>query len=210
MALLSLLVSSSVLWRNRKSLDVARARGLVLASIPGIPIGIYFLKNLPASWIHFSLGSMLIGFAIWSLFFQERTPPIESSSPSPPSDSLDTRRKSKFAIWITGFSSGLLGGAYNTSGPPLVLYVSLQRLQPAEFKSVLSAYFICEASLLLLFHSIYGLMTREVFTNFLRLAPALIVGMVGGYFVELILKPAHFARMVLVLLALLGIKLIVL
>lgn len=210
MALLSLLVSTFVLWRNRSALDFARARGLILASIPGIPIGIYFLKTLPAHWIHLALGSMLIAFSVWSLFFQK---PVSSDEPSmtvEPTDEIAAKRKSQFGIWITGFSSGLLGGAYNTSGPPLVIYGSLQRLQPAQFRSVLSVYFIFEASMLIIFQSIGGLMSTEAFTTFLRLAPALVVGMLAGSFVDRVIRREHFARLVLVLLALLGIKLIAL
>lgn len=208
MALLSLLVSSFVLWRNRQSLDFARARGLILASVPGIPIGIFLLKTLPARWIHIALGSMLVAFSLWSLFFQKKHSSIEPASSDVAPIDLAAKRRGKLAIWITGFSSGLLGGAYNTSGPPLVIYGSLQRLPPAEFKSVLSAYFICEGSILIVFQFATGLMTSAVAGNVLRLAPVMLLGIAGGFFVERVIPREHFARMVLVLLALLGIKLI--
>lgn len=41
-----------------------------------------------------------------------------------------------------GFAGGVLSGAYNTSGPPVVIYGTCRCWQPAEFKSNLQGYFL--------------------------------------------------------------------
>ena len=44
-----------------------------------------------------------------------------------------------------GFFAGILGGAYNTNGPPVVIYGSLRKWSPATFRATLQGYFFMAA-----------------------------------------------------------------
>ena len=107
-AFTSLTTIGLMLWRMWRSIDLRAARQLVLSSAVGIPFGLYFLIDASEGFVTGILGMVLLGYGLYSL----------------------TRPELPIATWpgwtyVLGFCAGVLGAAYNTNGPPLVLLGAL-------------------------------------------------------------------------------------
>ena len=109
-------------WRK---VDIKAAWRLIISSLIGIPIGLYFLKTAPEPVIKGALGAILIAFGLYNLIAPK----------------LPTFKNEKLA-YIFGLIAGILGGAYNTNGPPVVVYGTLRGSSPESFRSTLQAYFL--------------------------------------------------------------------
>ncbi|MFQ5856424.1 MAG: hypothetical protein ACE5LU_12350, partial [Anaerolineae bacterium] len=51
------------------------------------------------------------------------------------------RLSSRRWVYPVGFVAGCLGGAYNTPGPPVIVYGSLRQWPKQEFRAMLQAFF---------------------------------------------------------------------
>ena len=108
-----------------------------------------------------------------------------------------------------GFLAGLLGGAYNTSGPPVIVYGNSRGWEPDEFKSNLQGFFLISSIVIALGHAWNGNLTPEVWRYFLTAIPALAVGIVAGIRLDKFLNLETFRKTVLALLIVMGIRLII-
>jgi uncharacterized protein len=112
------------LIRYRQAIHVRRVLRLGAASILGVPVGVWALANVDESIIRPLLGIVLLTYAAYRL--------IHPSG---------ARVCSRHWAYPAGFIAGCLGGAYNTSGPPVIVYGSLRRWPKEEFRAVLQAFF---------------------------------------------------------------------
>ena len=79
------------------------------------------------------------------------------------------------------FIAGILGGAYNTNGPPAVIYGMLKGWPPERFRATLQGYFLPTGLVILLGHGAAGLWTGLVLRLFAFSLPALFLGVwLGG------------------------------
>ena len=104
-AALGLLVNIAMTWNLRAHLTWSRLAPLILGGVIGVPIGVTLFVSLNPDLLLIGLGMALIGVAIQ----QKRTAPGEGTGLTP--------------AWggVAGLASGVLGGAFNTGGPPVVL-----------------------------------------------------------------------------------------
>jgi uncharacterized membrane protein YfcA len=58
--------------KHYKAIDWKAARKLIVASVCGIPIGIYFLKNGNESVAKIILGIIIIGVSVYNLFIRKK------------------------------------------------------------------------------------------------------------------------------------------
>jgi uncharacterized membrane protein YfcA len=58
----------------------------------------------------------------------------------------------------------VLGGAYNTNGPPVVIYATLRRWPPRAFRATLQGYFLVTGVGLVLGHGAAGLWSRDMWS----------------------------------------------
>src|SRR5699024_8628163 len=91
----------------------------------GTPLGLLLLLMASGPVIKSILAVVIICFSIYSSCGRK---PI-------------TLTDDKFA-WPFGFCAGVLGGAYGTNGPPLVIYGLLRRWTSQEFRATLQGYFL--------------------------------------------------------------------
>ncbi len=117
-ATVSMAVEIAILWRYWAHLRWGPVLRLVLASLAGIPVGVTLLRRWPERWLLAGLGVVLAGYALYA-WLGWRLP----------------RLRAWFWPWLMGFLAGALGGAYNTSGPPVILYGHAREWPPAEFKA---------------------------------------------------------------------------
>lgn len=162
-ALLGPVIAVAMLVLEWEEIDVRAAGKLLLASLVGIPVGLFFLSRAPESLVRGVLGLVLVGFGIYNLW-------------GPP---LPTLRQPVFS-YLFGFIAGILGGAYNTNGPPVVIYGVMRRWSAEKFRATLQGYFLISGLLILLGHGLSDLWTREVWNLFYVSLPAALLAVLVG------------------------------
>jgi len=201
-AILAFAISITVLYQNRRGLRWHETWPLLVGGLLGVPLGTVALKTLPSSLILGALGLLLLVYGAVEL---RRTRTLaDQAAPRP----RPRGRLLSLMPWLVGFCSGVLGGAYTTSGPPLILYGAYRRWPKATFKAVLQTCFLVMGVATVLAHTVAGLVTREVLRYALIGAPGLLVGILLGLRLDRRLDPARFRRLVLGLITLLGLALV--
>jgi len=186
-ALLSLVLGIALLVTNWKKVDIKSAWRLLLATVPGIPIGTMLLKGDYQRMGEIVLALIMIGFSGYSLFKPKLIEPIK-----------------EWLAYPFGFLAGILGGAYNSNGPPVIIYGTLHRWLPDEFRATLQGYFLPSSVIIVAGHGLGGLWTSEVCTYFfLSLPLTLFTIWIGGRLQRLI-PPGHFDRWIHILLIVIG------
>jgi uncharacterized protein len=168
--------------------DLAR---LLLPALIGIPLGVWLLARLDAALITRILGVLIFlyaGYAILGL-------PV----PRPKHDAW---------TYTAGFSSGLLSGAYNTGGPPIVMFASASQWEPNRFRGNLQTFFLLSSIIVTVSHALAGHYSTETLWAALWALPALFAGHMIGYRLCRFVNPAFFRRLVLLLLLILGARLL--
>jgi uncharacterized membrane protein YfcA len=139
------------------------ASRLVLSTIVGIPIGLWLLKVVPEPVIKGVLAVIIIAFSTYSLL-----------------SSRQQELKTDRSAWLFGFTAGILGGAYGVNGPPLVIYGSLRRWSPQQFRATLQGYFLPASALGMCGFWIAGIWTPTVNRFYLlSLAPVIVATFLG-------------------------------
>ncbi len=190
-AAMAMTVEACLLLRYRASLNLRAVWRLALASLVGIPLGMLTLKRFDENAAMTILGAVIAAYAIYALF--ELKPP-ELSHPA-----------WGFAF---GLMAGMLGGAYNTSGPPVVIYGNSRRWLPVEFKSNLQGFFFLNSVLVVSGHALSHNFTQAVIQNYLIALPALALGILAGIGLDRRVNPDAFRKIVLILLLVMGVRMI--
>jgi hypothetical protein len=162
----------------------------VLSTLFGIPLGLLLLKTVSESIVKFLLGIFIIAFALYSL--AGRKPQLHNDRLAP----------------LFGFTAGVLGGAYGTNGPPLVVYGVLRRWQPAQFRATLQGYFLIASCVGMAGYALTGLWTRTVSGYYLLSLPPALIAIFLGHLVHRRLSSSRFLVAVNVGLALIGVLLL--
>lgn len=176
-----------LLIRYRGALNLNAVWRLALASLAGIPLGVFALRKVDERLVMVVLGVVISGYALYGLL-NFRMPEL---------------RRPGWAFGF-GFLAGMLGGAYNTSGPPAILYGSSQGWLPAEFKSNLAGFFLINDLLVIASHALGNNLTGQVLAQYLWSLPAIGLGLLAGLSLDKFLNPAAFRKVVLGALFLMG------
>ncbi len=171
-------------WRH---IDWAGTRVLILSTIAGIPFGLLILKLVDARLVNLILAAIIILFALYGLF----------------RPNLACLRSARSAAAF-GFFGGVLGSAYNTQGPPIVLYGALRGWPPEMFRATLQGYFLPTGLAILVGQGAAGLWTAEVLKIFLWSIPVLAAAAGIGRLLSRRIPPGKFNRWVYGLLLLSG------
>ena len=190
-ALIALSVSLVNSVRNRAWVDARELGLLTLAAAFGIPIGVWTLVNIDEQIVTAALGVVLILHGLYSLAQPGRLPLISG----------------RWALPM-GFIAGCLGGAYNVSGPPLVIYGSLRHWPTDRFRAILQAFFTLTYILTLGAHLAGGRITMPILTLYAWAVPAFGLGLVGGAALDRRLNTARLRLLVNLLIVALGVSLI--
>jgi len=190
-ALIAALAEISLLIQYRESLNVKAVWRLSIASFVTIPIGVYALHWLDEKVTTTLLGILLIGYALYALA-NLRLPTLEHP------------------IWGYSFGlvAGFLSGAYNTPGPPVIIFGNCRRWEPAEFKGNLQGFFLLNSAIVLVSHIWQGNLSPDVWQSLLLSLPAIILGLWLGLRLDSYINPAIFRKVVLVALIFLGLQLV--
>lgn len=178
--------------RYRAAFNLSAVWRLLVGAIIAIPLGIAGARVIDEHIVLTLLGLLLMGYPLYALF----TPRL----PQVPDGKL---------TFGAGFAAGLLGGAYNTSGPPVILYGDNRRWSPQEFKANLQGFFLLNDMFTLAGHALGGTLTPLVWQHFGLILPALFLGLLAGLALDRVIPPTRFRQIVLVLLIALGARMII-
>jgi len=190
-ALVGITAESLILLYYRESFNIRAVAHVLVAAVVGVPIGLIFLRRVDAEVVTAVLGLILILYSLYALI-GFKLPQL--SHP----------------VWayVTGLLGGIIGGAYNTSGPPIIIYGTCRRWPPAEFKSNLQGYFVFISAFTIVGHGLAGNLDTAVWQNFLLTLPGIALGLIAGFSLDKYINPQRFRQLILILLIILGIRLI--
>ncbi len=163
-ALCATVIASTILIKTWKKVDFRSTLRLILSSFAGIPIGLLVLKNSPERFLKLVLGILLLFYGLYRIF-------------KPRWKAVHDRGTLSL---LFGFFAGILGGAYNTNGPPIVIYGSLRQWSKENFRATLQGYFFPTGLFILLGHGAAGLWTPSVFRLFILGLPLVFLGIFLG------------------------------
>lgn len=190
-ALVAISIEVFLLIRYRRALNLRVIWPIIAASLLGIPVGVWALRGIDETVLITILGIVITGYSLYALF-QFRLPTLISP----------------VWAWSVGFVAGMLGGAYNVSGPPVVIYSDCRRWPPTEFKSNLQAFFVVSSSFVALSHALSGNLTSDIWQHYLWTIPAMALGFLAGTSLDRFLNPSRFRKIVLIMLVIMGVRLI--
>ncbi|MBW1703169.1 MAG: CoA transferase [Deltaproteobacteria bacterium] len=192
MALVGTSIALVIILKSWKEVDFAEAKRLVLSSVLGVPLGIFLLKDVYSGLIKIILAVVIISFSVYKLIQPEIY-----------------RTVGKRSGYVYGFFAGILGGAYNTSGPPVIIYGTLRRWSPHEFRATLQGYFIPTGLFVLMGHCLSGLWTSTVFQLYLISIPIVALAIATGFRINRVVSGQKFDRYIHMFLIVIGIILLV-
>lgn len=168
-----------------------RFRPLIIAALPGILVGTWLLKMVPARFLEITLAVTISIYCLYSFFRKEH--------------------RRVFGVpwaYAAGFTSGLLGGSIGAYGPPIVIYTSLQPWEVEIEKSFMSGFFFLGGLGIALSHAAGGLIDTKVLTLAAASIPSVLLGIFLGSACEGRLNERMYRIVILVLLQFLALLLI--
>ena len=186
-ALMMTTLTGFLLLQTWQRVDFHATWRVMIAAVIGIPFGVWGLRSLPAQTITLTLGVVLV---LVGLFYLAR--PRVRWIPGP--------------RWgyLFGLVAGLMGGAVTAGGPPIVIFGTLRRLPPEEFRATLQGCFTPLNIFILLGHALAGLWTQPVLELYALSLPVIFLALWIGGKVHHAIPAQVFSRVVYLVLVALG------
>jgi uncharacterized membrane protein YfcA len=191
--LISVLVALVVVVQDHRQIELQSAKWLILFAIPGIPLGLGILIYGNEVWVKSGLGLLIIAYSLYVLVGKK---------------AFYLEKDNRIWLFICGFLSGVLGGAYGINGPPLAVYGNLRQWDAKTFRATLQGYFLPTSLAGLIGYMFKGLISREVLYDFAISLPAVFPAIFLGRVLNGRLKGQHFFKYVYVGMLLIGLLLI--
>ena len=169
-------------WRNIWRLSVA--------SVFMIPVGVFLVRMVDEHWVFGLLATVLIAYSLYALF-KLKLPALHHSG----------------WAFVAGGLAGVLGGACNTDGPPVIIYGHCRKWNRQEFKGNLQGFFMVNSCVILATHFAVGNMNAEAFPYMMVAIPSLVAGAWLGLSLDRFIHVELFHKICLVLLLVLGLRL---
>lgn len=183
--ILSLVISSALIMKIRKDVDVGILKRLVLGSLVGLPVGICLFLAVNMTWLKLGI-SILILVLTLLLIMNFRVKQL------PKRDRL-----------IGGFS-----GAFTTSigmpGPPLLLYFSGTNTTKETLRGTTLAFYLFIYLISLIIQVIFAGTSKEVWTSSLLGLPLVGIGLMLGQLLFKWINQDHFRVLTYILLLVAG------
>jgi uncharacterized protein len=187
--LVSIAMATVIVLQDWRHLHVRSASGLIVAALPGIPLGILLLSEGNERTLKVILGVVIIGFSLYFLAGR---------------GTAHINENQRGWLLGCGFLSGVLGGACGMNGPPLAVYGALRRWSPQHFRATLQGYFLVASLASLIGYAVLGIWTVAITRYFLLSLPAVVIATLLGRTVNNRMKDQGFFRLVYVGLIVIG------
>jgi len=191
-AMVTTTIGLFMLLRDWRNVNFPNAWRLIVGALIGIPVGFWLFHQVNESVMKIFLGTLVVGFSTYNLVKPDLF-----------------KITSNYPALLFGFGAGVMGGAYNTPGPLLVIYGTLRGWAPRVFIATLQSYFITTAPIILAGHCLEGLWTTVVFQYYAASLPAAVIALLLGNWLKRFFHGKKFQRYVFVLLLIIGVSLLV-
>ena len=172
-------LESFLFWRFRGAINLRALWRLMLGAVIGIPVGILGARYVNERIVLTILGGVLVLYPLY-VWLTPQLPRIPEGK----------------WTFVIGVMAGILGGAYNTSGPAIIIYGNSREWSPSEFKANLQTFFLLNDAVTIASHALSGNFTSFVWQNYFVILPAIALGMVSGFFAERFISSSRFRLMV--------------
>lgn len=165
---------------------------LTVATAVGVPVGVLLVTRAPEGALRTALGALLLAYGCY-LLVAPRLPRLRHPAWAYP----------------FGLAAGSLGSAYNLNGVPVAVYGTMRQWPPERFRGTLQAHFVVSSALVVAGQGLGGLWSAEVLRLFAAAVPGVLVAVAAGRALHQRVPPGAFARLVQVMIAVLGALLVV-
>jgi len=192
--LLCIPTEAAIVIRNRDMLkNSPNTRQFLPYIFIGLILGTFFLREIPNPDLIRTLGILIMAIALYYLIFENRIKSTLSSS-----------------IWkpLLGSLSGILGGTYGISGPPLIIYFKAQRLDKSQFRTILLSLFLFMSVFRFLFYLGFNLFTLKILISSIICLPFVGLGLFTGSLLHRSVSESLFKTITSIVLLISGILLL--
>lgn len=187
MQLLAVIVSLYLSLRLRKNIHLKSIYILMAATLPGIPLGTYALKNLSTQWLSIGIGALMVLFTSYMLLLKPRQRPLGAPVTA-----------------LAGFLCGALSASIGAGGPPVIVYTTLQPWNKDRAKGTLAFYFSLAGLCTIAAHAFTGMITGRVLALYAQSLPSLIAGIWLGTAAYKRLSDQGYRKLAFIVVFLLG------
>ena len=186
--LLGLVINTILVIQLAQYMEAGKWVPLFVWSLPGIPVGAYFLQNFAPHWLELLVGIVILATVVSTWRRRDRAP----------------KALGKGWAAATGFAAGCLGGSIGAPGPPVIVYTALQPWTKHAVKSTMVAFFTLAGAGIGGVYIYFGMFTRPVVVNFALCAGPLIGGVLAGMALFERLDETLYQRIIRLMLIALG------
>jgi uncharacterized membrane protein YfcA len=184
-------IAIAILVGAWQQVDIRATWRLVVSTLVGIPLGLLFLRAAPEAIVEGVLGLVLAGLGLYNLV-TPRLPALYGEK----------------LAYVFGLIAGILGGAYNINGPPVVVYGAMRRWSAERFRATMQGYFLPTGMTILISHGLAGLWTPMVLKLYGYALPVIVIAVIVGGWVNKKIAGNRFHQVVYGFLVLMGVILI--
>lgn len=181
-----------IIMLGKKHINIKESLSLVIASLIRLPIGLLLLTKVPEGPVNVALGVLLTSFGLCKL----RKPP------------LPYLRKDQKIVYVFGFLSGLLAGAYTTSAPPMIIYGMLRRWTTDQFPTKIQSVLILSGIFAVIGHACVGLWTESVICLYFVSLPLIPITLLIGVYLKKVIPRQLCEQVMNIILVIMGLLLI--
>jgi uncharacterized membrane protein YfcA len=192
MAVLGGLMSAYNLLHLHHAIRVRPVLRLLLGYLIGTPLGLLALTRAPEGLMLAGLGVFLCGYALLSLAGRQ--------------PAWAWLREWRLGLGVT---SGALGAAFSTNGPPVILHVAAHReWGPDRQKALLAVFFTASSVITVAAHAAGGLIDGDVLRWVAWCLPLLLAGAQAGVMLYLRLGAHDYRRLTFLLILATGVMML--
>lgn len=193
-ALVSFVSGTVVATQSRRHTEWPLLRLLVVVALPGLLVGSLLLAWVDTRLLGRAFGVLTALFALRILLAQRQVHRIPRPWP-------------RAVLYVAGALSGLMGGAFGTSGPPVMVYLEQRLTARQSLRATMLAYFLALDGVRLALYAASGLLTWQATRAGLVMVPASLIGGHIGTLLHDRVSERHFRVAVALLLLATGLLL---
>ncbi|RJP74141.1 MAG: sulfite exporter TauE/SafE family protein [Candidatus Abyssobacteria bacterium SURF_17] len=174
---------------------------IFIGMVIGIFVGTYFLANFKTDLLKKLLGLVIILFSL-HIFLRARYERVQHRR------KMTSGKVGMVIATLVGILSGVAGGMFGTSGPPLVVYVDYFAENKSAFRAQLLVLFVLHDLFRMYLYIRYSLINMEVVRFAVCLLPAVCLGLFIGSRMHFQVNEKIFGRAVATMLLVSGLLLL--
>ncbi len=185
----------AVVFKNRKSIEFGFVKRFVIFLFLGLLIGSYLLKYTIPKHPVLYLGIIICIVALYFLFFEEKL--------------SFTFKKNGVAGKVLSFITGILGGVYGISGPPIIIFLKGLKLDKTAFRATILSIFFSMSVLRTIIYTFLGLYNLKIIFTAILTMPFVLLGLYLGNKIHLSVPEGKFKKITALVLLINGIILVI-